>query len=168
MLLVRLRAVRFVAVTAGIARLPDFATPSPHTLKRPTGPFPTGRRGRVADLLAGLKKIRVLEEGHRLSAGVGAPRPSGIGFGEPGAQAAADVAEAHHDAPALPDDGPPVFHRLRSDLSKLANGCPRTLHRSTSSSPKLATANLGLDGSNALHSQSATSVGTRTKAREAP
>jgi hypothetical protein len=58
----------------------------------------------------------------RSRAGVGAPRPSGSGPGEPGAATAADGAETHDQAPAPPDARPTVLDRLRSHLAELAHG----------------------------------------------
>src|SRR5918996_4639064 len=54
--------------------------------------------------------------------GVGAPRPSGIGLGEPGASAAADGDETFREPPAPRTWRSAVLDRLGASLAELAHG----------------------------------------------
>ena len=54
--------------------------------------------------------------------GVGAPRPSGIGLGEPGPSAAADGDETFREPPAPRTWRPTVLDRLGASLAELAHG----------------------------------------------
>ena len=54
--------------------------------------------------------------------GVGAPRPSGIGLGEPGASAAADDDKTYHEPPTPRTGRPTVLDRLGPSLAELAHG----------------------------------------------